>query len=85
MVAPREDIPSIPREFSEFEAYVFDKLDGSNLRFEWKRKGGWYKYGTRHRLFDATDPGFGSAIELSTTHLLHRCVISFVMSVMILQ
>lgn len=24
----------------EFDAYVFDKLDGSNLRFEWDRKVG---------------------------------------------
>lgn len=56
--------PSIPRDFREFEAYVFDKLDGSNLRFEWKRKSGWGKYGTRHRLFDETDPMFGEAISL---------------------
>jgi hypothetical protein len=60
--------PSIPRstgtKFREFEAYVFDKLDGSNLRFEWSRKRGWYKYGTRHRLFDQSDPDFGVAISL---------------------
>ena len=50
------------RLFREFEAYVFDKLDGSNLRFEWHRKRGWCKYGTRHRLFDESDPVFGMAI-----------------------
>jgi hypothetical protein len=57
--------PSIPRstgqDFVEFDAYVFDKLDGSNLRWEWARKSGWYKHGTRTRLFDETDLVFGKA------------------------
>lgn len=48
--------PSIGRStgqtFHEFTAYVFDKLDGSNLRFEWNRKQGWYKAGRRHGLLD---------------------------------
>lgn len=60
--------PSIPssvgNSFFEFKAHVFDKLDGSNLRFEWTRKKGWYKFGTRTRLFDHTDPVFASAIPL---------------------
>lgn len=60
--------PSIPRstgqDFQEFDAYVFDKLDGSNLRWEWARKSGWYKHGTRSRLFDASDEVFGPAIPL---------------------
>jgi hypothetical protein len=60
--------PSIARstgqKFQEFDAYVFDKLDGSNLRFEWTRKAGWNKFGTRTRLFDHTDPDFGVAIPV---------------------
>ncbi len=60
--------PSIPRstgkDFQEFDAHVFDKLDGSNLRWEWSKKSGWYKQGTRTRLFDATDEVFGCAIAL---------------------
>lgn len=44
--------------------HTFDKLDGSNLRFEWSKKRGWYKFGTRARLFDETDPDFGPAIPL---------------------
>lgn len=63
----------------EFDAYVFDKLDGSNLRFEWSRKNGWYKYGTRNRLFDNTDPAFGPAIEIFNARLagsLHDIVLS---------
>ena len=60
--------PSISRStgqsFREFDAYVFDKLDGSNLRVEWTRKRGWAKYGTRTRLFDETDEVFAPAIPL---------------------
>jgi hypothetical protein len=48
----------------EFTAYVFDKLDGSNLRFEWDSKKGWYKFGTRNRLFDESDEVFGIAVSL---------------------
>ncbi len=65
--------PSIQRStgqaFREFDAYVFDKVDGSNLRFEWTRKRGWHKYGTRQRLFDHTDEVFGEAIPLFQTML----------------
>jgi hypothetical protein len=46
------------------DLYTFDKLDGSNLRFEWSRKTGWYKFGTRKRLIDKNDPVFGPAIPL---------------------
>jgi hypothetical protein len=56
--------PSIPRSFEEFDAYVFDKLDGSNLRFEWNRKKGFHKFGTRGRLMDQSDPVFGGAIAI---------------------
>jgi hypothetical protein len=60
--------PSIPRgigqDFREFDAHVFDKLDGSNLRFEWSRKRGWHRQGTRHRLFDLSDPQFGPALPM---------------------
>ena len=44
--------------------YVFVKYDGSNLRFEFSKKRGWYKFGTRNHLFDRSDPVFGSAIDL---------------------
>lgn len=60
--------PSISRStgqhFREFEAYVFDKLDGSNIRVEWSRKRGWNKFGTRTRLLDETDTTFGEVIPL---------------------
>lgn len=55
--------PSIPvstgQSFREFDAYIFAKLDGSNVRAEWTRKKGWSKFGTRTRLVDTTDPVFG--------------------------
>lgn len=59
--------PSIPastgQNFEEMaNCYVFDKLDGSSLRAEYSKKQGWYKFGTRTRLFDETDPDFGRAI-----------------------
>lgn len=55
---------AVGNSFFEFKAHIFDKLDGSNLRFEWTRKKGWYKFGTRTRLFDHTDQVFASAIPL---------------------
>ncbi len=42
---------------------VFEKLDGSNLRFEWRNK--WLeKYGTRTQLFDESHPIFAPAIAI---------------------
>jgi hypothetical protein len=60
-----KEYPHIPKGcIQHFRAHVFDKLDGSNLRFEWARKRGWYKYGTRYRLFDESDPVFAPALPL---------------------
>ena len=57
--------PSIPKFSSgSVKLYTFDKLDGSNLRFEWSKKRGWHKFGTRRRLFDESDKQFGIAIPL---------------------
>lgn len=43
---------------------AFVKYDGSNLRWEWRRRKGFVKQGSRHRLFDATDAQFGAAVPL---------------------
>lgn len=63
-----KDYPSIPastgQRFTEFDAHVFDKLDGSNLRFEVTPQKGLVKQGTRTRLFDGTDLVFGGAIDV---------------------
>lgn len=40
--------PSIPRDVRYGGPYiVFDKLDGSNIRAEWSKKKGFYKFGSR--------------------------------------
>lgn len=46
------------------DCYAFDKLDGSNLRFEWGRKRGWYKFGTRNNMIDKSYPEFGKGIDI---------------------
>lgn len=43
---------------------AFDKLDGSNIRFEWNKKSGWYKFGTRNTMIDKNDLNFGEAIPI---------------------
>jgi len=53
-----------PRKAPHASCIAFEKYDGSNLRFEWSKKQGWYKFGTRRRLFDETDESFGPAISL---------------------
>ena len=43
---------------------AFYKYDGSNMRWEWSKKRGFHKFGTRTRLFDETDQVFGGAIPM---------------------
>lgn len=44
--------------------FAFNKYDGSNLRFEWSPKRGFYKFGTRHQMMDHTHDQFGDSIRL---------------------
>jgi hypothetical protein len=44
--------------------WAFDKLDGSNIRFEWSRKRGWYKFGTRKTMIDEKNEQFGQSITM---------------------
>jgi hypothetical protein len=53
-----------PSKSPQGPCIAFYKYDGSNLRFEWTKKRGWWKFGTRKRLFDANDPEYGGAIQL---------------------
>jgi hypothetical protein len=48
-----------PRQF----CYAFAKYDGSNIRAEWSKKRGWYKFGTRKTMIDSTDTIFGPACD----------------------
>lgn len=65
--------PSIPRKVlgkkRALITHVFDKLDGSNLRFEWDRKRGWHRFGSRRRVLDREHPTFGGAMALFTATL----------------
>lgn len=59
-----KEYPSIDREIrKKTPVYVWDKLDGSNLRGEWSRKNGWYKFGKRHGLI-GEDYSLGKGIGL---------------------
>lgn len=54
-----------PHDFADGQPCVaFDKLDGSNLRFEYNVRSGWYKHGTRRQLFHASDPVYGCAVDV---------------------
>jgi hypothetical protein len=43
---------------------AFDKLDGSNIRAEWTKKQGFYKFGTKNCMIDKDTPIFGKACTL---------------------
>lgn len=44
--------------------YAFDKLDGSNMRFEYSKKRGWYKFGTRGELIHDKTPIYGEGVTI---------------------
>ena len=51
---PYPSIPGVP--FFGLPIIAFDKLDGSNVRAEWTRKRGFWKFGRRRGLLDHTNP-----------------------------
>jgi len=63
--------PSIPKEISIKPIYAFDKLDGSNIRAEWSKKRGFYKFGTRRKLLDPNEEVFGCAILIQERYSEH--------------
>lgn len=56
-IPTRLDGGSVAGVISKF--WVFDKIDGSNIRVEWSNKRGFYKFGTRKRLLGQDDEIFG--------------------------
>jgi hypothetical protein len=46
---------------------AFEKLDGSNLRWEWQKKSGWCKQGLRQIFFDETTPIYRESIPIFHT------------------
>jgi hypothetical protein len=59
-----ETIPYYNLKKYQPEIIAFDKLDGSNLRFEFSFKSGFYKFGTRKTLINHDSEPFGFAIKL---------------------
>lgn len=61
-----KDYPSIPgsSKAPQLPCIAFKKYDGSNIRAEWSKKRGWYKFGTRTQLIDKTDLVFGVVPDL---------------------
>lgn len=57
-------IKGIEPEQLDSRIYVFDKLDGSNIRAEWNPKRGFYKFGSRKTLIDESHPLLGRSIPL---------------------
>ena len=56
--------PSISRKLQHsLDVYAFDKLDGSQIRAEWTRKNGFFKFGSRRVLIDGSHP-LGKAVGL---------------------
>ena len=53
-----------PSKAPQQDCIAFHKYDGNNIRIEWSRKRGWYKYGTRKRLLDESDEDLGCAIPI---------------------
>lgn len=61
-----QQYPSIegPNKAPHLPCIAFYKYDGSNLRFEWSRKRGWHKYGSRRQIIDASHEQFGEAVGM---------------------
>lgn len=53
---------------------AFYKYDGSNLRWEWNPKKGWFKFGTRTQLFNRDTELYGQAIPIFMSTLADQIV-----------
>jgi len=58
------EIPGSSKARLGVPCIAFYKYDGSNLRWEWSPKRGWYKFGYRTQLFDASHPLYSQAIPI---------------------
>jgi hypothetical protein len=57
--------PSIPKDIrKDLSVYAFDKLDGSNIRAEFSRKKGFWKFGSRRVLINEDTEKLGEAVTL---------------------
>ena len=63
-----KEYPSIPKQRKDGVVYLFDKIDGSNIRVEWNRKWKCFtKFGSRTQLIDSSHPTLGSAVQIVKT------------------
>lgn len=46
------------------KVYCFSKIDGSQLRVEWSKKRGFFKFGTRGQMIDETHDQWGEAVKI---------------------
>lgn len=53
-----------PSKAPQKPCIAFYKYDGSNVRAEWSKKRGWYKFGTRNQTIDESSALFGPMIPL---------------------
>lgn len=61
--------PTIPSKIEpRMHTFAFDKLDGSNIRAEWSKKKGFYKFGSRNRLLGTDQEFIHEAEELIRTN-----------------
>lgn len=61
--------PSISKNIQKgLSIYAFAKIDGSNIRAEWSRKRGFYKFGSRNRLLGQDQPIIFKSQEIITNH-----------------
>lgn len=79
-----KEYPSIPfwnkGTFGE-RVYVFEKLDGTQLRIEWSKKQGFYKFGTRGQLINEEDRIWGNDLRvLHSSHLKIFLTILYLLS-----
>jgi len=57
--------PSIPHKIDWKLKYIaFDKLDGSNIRAEWSKKRGFYKFGSRTQLLNEQQTSLYPSIDI---------------------
>jgi hypothetical protein len=53
-----------PKGIMNEHIFAFNKLDGSNIRCEFSRKRGFYKFGTKKCIIDETHEQFGNAVTI---------------------
>lgn len=59
-----KEYPSIPGKIQDITIYAFPKYDGSNVRCEWSKRKGFWKFGSRTVLLDETSALGKHAIAL---------------------